>query len=153
MGVAAVFKILNGLMSGTAYLMEQQGVYSIGRSGNCELTLAEEVDNTVSRLHCSVQVDNDRVFIQDLNSRNGTYVSPAIGSKGHRVPGESPLMELTDGDVLKIGNIWVAVSITKNRNMASSSVIVLESSAYLPRLTKDEMRSEYENSKMNWWVN
>lgn len=153
MGVAVVFKILNGLMSGTEYLMEKQGIYSIGRSSQCELTLAEEIDNTVSRLHCSVQIENGRAFIQDLSSKNGTYISAVLGAKGKTVPEESCLMELKDGDVLKIGNIWVAVSITMNRNMASSSVIVLESSAYLPRLSKNELRSEYETSKMDWWKN
>ena len=60
-------------------------------SGSADIKLA---DNTVSRYHCSLFSNNGIVFIEDLNSKNGTYVN------GGKITGK---MALKSGDILGIG--------------------------------------------------
>ena len=60
-------------------------------SGSADIKLA---DNTVSRYHCSLFSNNGIVFIEDRNSKNGTYVN------GVKITGK---MALKSGDILGIG--------------------------------------------------
>ncbi|MBF0606617.1 MAG: Stp1/IreP family PP2C-type Ser/Thr phosphatase [Candidatus Magnetobacterium sp. LHC-1] len=53
--------------------------FSIGRGSGNHLALKN--DRTVSRSHCIISVDGDNLKIQDLGSRNGTYVN------GRRIKG------------------------------------------------------------------
>lgn len=46
--------------------------FLIGRAGDCHLKLGCSM---VSRRHCELIVDGDRVVVRDLASRNGTYVN------------------------------------------------------------------------------
>lgn len=48
----------------------------------------------VSRRHAKIRVDGDRFFIQDLGSRNGTYVNNQLISQ----------VELKEDDLIRIGN-------------------------------------------------
>ena len=68
------------------------GVFLIGRSGECQLSLD---DPLVSRKHAALNVGIDGVSVQDLDSRNGVYVN------GVRVSGERAI---TDGDKVTIGS-------------------------------------------------
>jgi len=68
--------------------------FKIGRDPNlqCDLVLS---DSTVSKEHCKIKVDeNNRVFIYDLASENGTFVNDK------EVSGP---VELKDNDIIKIG--------------------------------------------------
>lgn len=68
--------------------------FKIGRDPNlqCDLVLS---DSTVSKEHCKIKVDeNNRAFIYDLASENGTYVNDK------EVVGP---VELKDNDIIKIG--------------------------------------------------
>ncbi|MGB9763476.1 MAG: FHA domain-containing protein [Minisyncoccia bacterium] len=68
--------------------------FKIGRDPNlqCDLVLS---DSTVSKEHCKIKVDeNNRVFIYDLASENGTFVNDKEIS--------GPI-ELKDNDIIKIG--------------------------------------------------
>ncbi|WP_231742127.1 FHA domain-containing protein [Stieleria varia] len=44
----------------------------MGRAPDCEVAIA---DSRVSRKHCMIRVDGDRVLIRDLSSRNQTFVN------------------------------------------------------------------------------
>lgn len=68
------------------------GVFLIGRSGECQLSLD---DPLVSRRHAALHVRIDGVSVQDLESRNGVYVN------GARVSAER---EISDGDKVTIGS-------------------------------------------------
>jgi pSer/pThr/pTyr-binding forkhead associated (FHA) protein len=46
-------------------------VYSIGRAPDCDVCLA---DKSVSQYHAQLIVEGERVFLVDLESRNGTRV-------------------------------------------------------------------------------
>lgn len=69
-----------------------EGVFLIGRSGECQLSLD---DPLVSRRHAALQIRPDGVSVQDLESRNGVYVN------GTRITEER---ELADGDRVTIGS-------------------------------------------------
>src|SRR5262249_54401643 len=56
-------------------------------------------DETVSRQHCLIEVDDDRVFVRDEGSTNGTWVN------GMRVP----LAELKSGFTLALGTARMRV--------------------------------------------
>ncbi|QWR76713.1 FHA domain-containing protein [Candidatus Magnetomonas plexicatena] len=47
--------------------------FTIGRSSNNNLSL--KVDKTVSRNHCVVRVEGGELILEDLGSRNGTYLN------------------------------------------------------------------------------
>jgi pSer/pThr/pTyr-binding forkhead associated (FHA) protein len=63
----------------------------IGRSRDCQLRSSSAA---VSRHHCAVVEENGHLFIQDLASRNGTYVN------GERV---EVAVELKPHDVVQVG--------------------------------------------------
>jgi pSer/pThr/pTyr-binding forkhead associated (FHA) protein len=73
--------------------------FVIGRDAGCNLRPASQA---VSKRHCSVLLKNDRAYIQDLKSTNGTFVNK------QQVQGER---ELKDGDQLSVGPLLFTVKI------------------------------------------
>jgi DNA-binding winged helix-turn-helix (wHTH) protein len=73
-----------------------EGVNVIGRDQNAEVRLDF---TTVSRQHARVLVNQEGAFLEDLQSKNGTYV------RDSKVSGAVPL---TEGDQIRVG----AVSLT-----------------------------------------
>ena len=70
----------------------------VGRADECDVRpLSEEV----SRRHCAFVVEGDTLFVEDLRSRNGTFVN------GVRIEGRR---ELADGDIVRIGNLELKVA-------------------------------------------
>ena len=75
--------------------------FLIGRSESCQLRPKSE---SVSRKHCVIVLKENRVLIQDLKSRNGTYVNDK------RLPVDKAKV-LKAGDVLRIGKLVFEVSL------------------------------------------
>jgi len=73
--------------------------YLIGRGEDCQL---RPQSNLVSRRHCAIVLEKERVLLQEFGSTNGTYVN------GERVKDER---ELKNGDRLKIGVIELEVQL------------------------------------------
>jgi DNA-binding CsgD family transcriptional regulator len=73
----------------------QDGAVTVGRSADAEITLA---DQNVSRVHAKLTPVAGRWTVEDLGSKNGTWV------KGERVFGERVLQ---DGDEIKVGGTTV----------------------------------------------
>lgn len=70
----------------------------IGRAEECDVRpLSEEV----SRRHCAVIVGPADVWVQDLGSRNGTFVN------GDRIEAKT---KLADGDLIRVGSLELKVS-------------------------------------------
>ena len=63
----------------------------IGRGPDCGLQLNHPL---VSRRHCMLNTDGDRLFVRDAGSKHGTFVN------GHRADRD---IELHSGDTLWIG--------------------------------------------------
>ncbi len=74
----------------------------MGRDGTCDYVIEDE---TVSRQHARVRIENGTYVLFDLGSGNGTYLN---GDKIQRA-------ELQDGDVVKIGESLVLFKEAKPR--------------------------------------
>ena len=73
--------------------------FIIGRDSKCHLRPASQ---TISKRHCELLTRDDRWFVRDLSSTNGTFVNE------DQVTGEH---ELRDGDLLKVGPLDFGVRI------------------------------------------
>lgn len=72
----------------------------IGRAEECDIRpLSEEV----SRRHCAVLVGPADVWVEDLGSRNGTYVN------GERIAARTKVVE---GDLIRVGALELKLSCT-----------------------------------------
>ena len=75
------------------------GVNSIGRHDDCQIRIRS---SQVSRRHCELFEDGNRLMLRDLGSSNGTFVN------GKRVLGQQTLKP---GDVLTIGGVTLRVDL------------------------------------------
>ncbi|HVI02536.1 MAG TPA: FHA domain-containing protein [Enhygromyxa sp.] len=79
------------LKIGARTLKLPEGTLDVGRMADCWLTLD---DDLISRYHARFHVSPDRVEVEDLGSRNGTYVN------GERLEGK---VGLHNADKVRIG--------------------------------------------------
>ena len=76
-----------------AYTLDRS--ISIGREASNNVVIG---DLFLSKRHAFFQVKDGQVFIEDLNSRNGTYLN------GTRI-NQNEKIVLADGDKIKLGNV------------------------------------------------
>jgi len=74
---------INGPYAGKSVSLLPGKTITIGRDRAVELPLEDE---TLSRRHCSIEVQDNKYFITDHNSINGTFVN------GTRLSGKSELL-------------------------------------------------------------
>ena len=86
--------VLTGTSTGQIHKLIQ-GTHVIGRKQDCQLRIT---DDGISRRHAQIRCDGDRVWIEDLGSRNGTFINT------RQVDGTT-LLE--DGDKIQIGRATV----------------------------------------------
>jgi DNA-binding winged helix-turn-helix (wHTH) protein len=72
-----------------------QGDQVLGRGPDCDLPVPGP---SVSRRHARVSVRGAEATIEDLGSRNGTFV------RGRRITGPE---SLNDGDEVRLGDVWL----------------------------------------------
>jgi len=72
----------------------------IGRAEECDV---RPLSDEVSRRHCAVIVGPADVWVEDLKSRNGTFVN------GIRIE-PATRMKLADGDLIRVGSLELKVS-------------------------------------------
>lgn len=85
------------LKIGARTLKLPEGKADVGRMADCWLTLE---DDLASRYHARFHVEGERVDLEDLGSRNGTYVN------GERLEGR---INLSHGDKIRIGSEIITV--------------------------------------------
>jgi ABC-2 type transport system ATP-binding protein len=73
-------------------LFEISGTVVVGRDPGSDFVID---DSQVSRRHVRLQVEDDRAFVEDLGSANGTFVNTALIAERQR---------LRHGDKIQIGN-------------------------------------------------
>jgi hypothetical protein len=76
---------------------------SIGREASNNVVIA---DPFLSKRHAFFLVKDGQVFIEDLNSRNGTFLN------GEKI-NQSEKIELSDGDKIRMGNLEFLFRIPK----------------------------------------
>jgi len=74
-------EVVEGEQSGRAYDLVEDEVI-VGRDENCQIVLD---DDSISRRHARLELDDDTYVIEDLKSKNGTYVND------ERTDGKVPL--------------------------------------------------------------
>jgi pSer/pThr/pTyr-binding forkhead associated (FHA) protein len=74
------------------------GVKTVGRATRADFVIDAAL---VSRLHCRLEADDERLNVVDLDSTNGTWVN---GKRVERA-------RLADGDRLRVGRIELTVSL------------------------------------------
>ena len=92
-----VLQVVRG-RSATTTLKLADGVTSIGRHDDCLIRIKS---SQVSRRHCELLEDGDKLTIRDLGSSNGTFVN------GKRVLGQQ---RLKHGDELTVGAVTLRVA-------------------------------------------
>jgi predicted component of type VI protein secretion system len=98
--------------SGANTLRLMDGVNSIGRHDDCVIRIRS---SQVSRRHCELFEEENKLILRDLGSSNGTFVN------GKRVLGKQALKP---GDVLTIGGVTLRVDLlhaASNLSKASST--------------------------------
>jgi len=97
-------KVHTGELAGTEYevpLTKEAGGMVLGRSRTCDIPIP---DRKLSRRHCRFTFDGQRLFVEDLESKNGTQVN---GPSIHGVT------ELHDGDRVEAGSTVLLVAYPK----------------------------------------
>jgi predicted component of type VI protein secretion system len=89
-------------MTWEAAAHETEKVLNIGRREGCDIML--DYDSQVSRLHARVIYDlgNNAFYLQDMDSRNGTFLNDA----NNRIKGRVPLLR---GELFRVGRTWLRV--------------------------------------------
>jgi DNA-binding winged helix-turn-helix (wHTH) protein len=88
----------------------KEGAHVLGRDPDLELCIDSP---SVSRRHAVITVSGAEAIIEDVGSKNGTFV--ADRSVGSPVP-------LADGDVIRLGSVEVIFTIVSARNSTRTDV-------------------------------
>ena len=94
----SVLCMINGPLSGHSFEIDQEETF-LGRAPDNHIQI---VDQSVSRTHAKISKRDDRYFIEDLESQNGTYLN------GHPI-GPGFQLELKEGDFVALGNIIMSL--------------------------------------------
>jgi len=90
--------IANGPQEGSSFLVSED-VASVGRSSHNRIRLDEP---SVSRRHAKILKAGDKYFIEDLKSKNGTWINGHVIESGERVPVE-------EGVPIAVGNVLISL--------------------------------------------
>jgi pSer/pThr/pTyr-binding forkhead associated (FHA) protein len=96
-----ILQVVRG-RSETNTLKLMDGVNSVGRHDDCLIRIRS---SQVSRRHCELHLDMDKLIVRDLGSSNGTFVN------GKRVLGQQALKA---GDVLTVGGVTLKIDRAKD---------------------------------------
>jgi pSer/pThr/pTyr-binding forkhead associated (FHA) protein len=88
--------IASGKSAGKAIAVKRDKLL-IGRAEECDI---RPLSDEVSRRHCAVRVENGVVSVEDLGSRNGTFVN------GRRIDQKTTVF---DDDLIKVGSLELKV--------------------------------------------
>jgi serine/threonine-protein kinase len=109
---AITVTVVNGPLEGHEYVFQEPAVYILGRGEECYPRLPDDYQyKDISRHHCLLSVNPPEVWVQDVGSKNGTYVNgEKIGQRLSVIPGDgeahlrpSRRERLKDGDEIGLG--------------------------------------------------
>jgi eukaryotic-like serine/threonine-protein kinase len=109
-------KVVKGASKGKAFTFVDHDTFLFGRSPEARCCI--EGDNLVSRNHFLIEINPPDCRLRDLGSKNGTYVNghkhggrPADADVDYSGPLPDPEVELSDKDIVKVGETELGVLI------------------------------------------
>ncbi len=134
-------KVLTGSQQGKEIAVNSEK-FLVGRSDSCQLRPKSE---SVSRKHCIIVIRENRVLVQDLKSRNGTYVNDT------RLPTDRA-KALQPGDTLQIGKLSFEVVIEHGLQAAKKPEVVDVSDAASRTVESGSGDSRFEPVDVTSWL-
>ncbi|MCB9435830.1 MAG: FHA domain-containing protein [Anaerolineales bacterium] len=117
-----ILVITEGEQAGQRWVIERSG-FTIGRGGECDLILPER---QVSREHVKIHREGDDYYLEDLDSKNGTWVN--------EIQLKADTIRLRDGDDISIA---MAVRMTFVGSEATAPLVLNRLAAQKGRLQLD----------------
>ncbi|AFZ58773.1 protein kinase [Anabaena cylindrica FACHB-243] len=134
--------ITQGKFSGKQYIFESRSTCIIGRNHDCNLQLAKEIDMTISRYHCLLDINPPDIRLRDLGSLNGTFVNnEKIGQRKRNQTAQEgltlnfPEYDLQDGDEIKLGDTLFKVGVEVEASEITKT----------PKILEEEVKPNYLN--------
>ncbi|MFP4496900.1 MAG: FHA domain-containing protein [Vulcanimicrobiota bacterium] len=90
-------ELMNGAQDGEEFRIRETTV--IGRDKSAQLSLP--LDKYISRKNSRLVVEAPDVYLEDLNSTNGTYY------EGEKI---NELVRLYNGDFFRVGRTWMEIT-------------------------------------------
>ena len=126
--------ITTGKLSGKQYIFDNRSTCIIGRGEDCNLQIADNIDMTVSRYHCLLDINPPEIRIRDLGSLNGTMVNDKIigQRKAEETPEAAakivfPEYDLGNNDQVIVGDIIFDIGVeTELKKQRTPNFIVEE---------------------------
>lgn len=137
-----MLKVLSGSHEGRELSVSGEK-FLIGRSESCQLRPKSE---SVSRKHCIIVLKDNRVLIQDLKSRNGTYVNDK------RLPTDKAKV-LTGGDQLRVGKLSFEVVIEHGLQAPKKPEVADMGDAAARTVEAGSHDSRFEEVDVDSWLN
>jgi predicted component of type VI protein secretion system len=135
-----LLKVVAGSHAGTEIGVNSDK-FLIGRSESCSLRPKSE---SVSRKHCIIVLRDNKVLVQDLKSRNGTFVNEK------RLPPDKAKV-LMSGDKLRVGKLEFEVSI-EHGLQAAKRPEVKDMGDAAARTVESSDGSRFEAIDVNSWL-
>lgn len=137
-----MLKVLSGSHEGRELNVSGEK-FLIGRSESCQLRPKSE---SVSRKHCIIVLKDNRVLIQDLKSRNGTYVNDK------RLPTDKAKV-LSGGDKLRVGKLDFEVVIEHGLQAPKKPEVSDMGDAAARTVEAGSHDSRFEEVDVDSWLN
>ncbi len=107
--MSVLLRIIDGPQAGASFEMREGQRAILGRGDRSDFRV---LDSWASRLHCAITLRPDGVLLEDLNTKNGTYVN---GKQVDRA-------RLPDGSLVQVGTTTVQVLVQPTRRTAVAAV-------------------------------
>jgi len=107
--MSVLLRILDGPQAGSSLELREGQRVLLGRGDEADLRV---LDSWASRLHCAVACRPDGVFVEDLNTKNGTYVNGKQVDKAR----------VADGSLIQLGTTTVQVLVHATQRTVVASV-------------------------------
>jgi pSer/pThr/pTyr-binding forkhead associated (FHA) protein len=126
-----------GRYDGKEYTFDSRTTCLAGRALGCHVRFGDDpLDRAISRYHCLLDIDPPVVRVQDLGSRNGTYVNGTL--IGRRLPqpatGDAPAKGCTEyvlneGDKVSLGFVVLRVHVAAGEETPDTIPATVRSAA------------------------
>jgi len=126
---------ISGPRTGLSFQLELHTDITLGRSPEATIQI---VDTGISRTHIRMHFDGASVFVEDLNSANGTYVN------GTKLTGK---IEIKNGDQISIG-VSTVLKLSLNNQLDAEYKDYIEE-----QLSKDILTSAYNRKAFAHFLN